>query len=100
MGRRHLLAIPLALLASGSAHAQDACLGGTSTLVDQRGLATWRATLETTCPCASASSRASFRRCAKGVVGTALGDGTLRAECEKTAKRTVKTASCGTRRLT
>ncbi len=100
MGRVLASAIVLTLtLRPMPGRADDACLTGASMLGDQRGMATARANLETTCPCAAAKSRSTFRRCGKGVLAAAVGDATLRAACEKTAKRTIKTASCGTQQV-
>src|SRR5262245_46234335 len=84
------------LLLASFARAEDACLSGASTLGDQRGFATFRAALDTACPCDAAAKRGHYRRCAKGVLKTALGDGILRDACEKPAKRLVKGATCGT----
>jgi dienelactone hydrolase len=88
------------LLTAGGARAQDACLTGTSTLGDQRALATLRADTETACPCETAATRGSWRRCAKTVLKAAVAGATLRAECEKTAKGVIKGATCGTTRDT
>jgi dienelactone hydrolase len=99
MAWRLAWALVLTLVARASAHADDACLTGDSTLGDQRGIATLRAGLDDACPCATAASHAGFRHCAKGVLATALGDGTIRSACAKTAKRTIKTAACGTHRV-
>lgn len=94
-----LLALGLSLLAL-PALGQDACLTGASTLGDQRALASFRADTEAQCPCASFSRRGEYQRCANGVVQAALGGGTLRLECEKTARAIRKGASCGTTRET
>ena len=87
----------LGLIAT-TAHAQDACLTGDSTLGDQRAMATLRASTDSGCPCDGATSRGSWRRCAKALLKSTLGGGTLRAECEKTEKLIIKNASCGTHR--
>jgi dienelactone hydrolase len=79
--------------------AQDACLTGASTLADQRGIATLRAGLESTCPCAAAESRNSHRRCAKAVLAAALADTTLRGDCERTGRQLIKGATCGSDRV-
>src|SRR5262245_65175733 len=84
-----------ALLAPALAHAQDACLSGASTLPDQRALAALASTTEETCPCAAATSRSAWQRCAKGVLNAALAGSSLRRECEKTAKQTTKGTACG-----
>lgn len=87
----------MALLASPRARADDACLAGAATLDDQRAVAAFRAALETSCPCEAAVRRGAYRRCAKNVVKTAVGDGTVRGACEDTAKQLVKGATCGTK---
>ncbi|HXJ35536.1 MAG TPA: hypothetical protein VMS22_15995 [Candidatus Eisenbacteria bacterium] len=100
MGRLLPCAIVLTLaLRPTPTRADDGCLAGASTLADQRAMATLRASLETSCPCAAAKSRGTFRRCGKGVLAAAVGDATLRSACEKTAKRVIKTASCGTQQV-
>jgi predicted dienelactone hydrolase len=83
------------LLLSPPARAQDACLTGDSTLADQRALTTLGDTTEAACPCADAASGKAYQRCAKNVLSHVLADGTLRAECEKTAKTIVRGTSCG-----
>jgi predicted dienelactone hydrolase len=89
----------LVLTAAAGASAQDACLGGAATLGDQRAIATLRTDVEAACPCAAATSRGSFRRCARDVLDAALDGGTLRAECKKTGKSIVAGAACGSTRV-
>jgi predicted dienelactone hydrolase len=89
----------LALACAAPVRAEDACLTGASTLGDQRGMAAFRTDLESACPCATAASRASWRRCAKDVLAAALGDATLRTECERSGRRLVKGTTCGTNRV-
>ena len=99
MSRTLSLAALLIAATAGMARAQDACLTGASTLGDQRAIATLRADTDTGCPCATASSRASWRRCAKLTLASALAGDTLREECEKTVKVIIKGATCGTSRI-
>ncbi len=94
-----LLLSSLIVLAAGTAHAQDACLTGGSTLDDQRAIVTVRADTESVCPCATATTRGRWRRCAKNVLASELGDGTLCAECQTTVKRIIKGAACGSSRV-
>ncbi len=95
----------LALLALASAaRAQDDCLSGSSTLTDQRALATWRSAVEASCACASYTGgpgldRRAYRRCAKGVLDTSLANAALRTECRKTARAIYRGATCGTDRI-
>src|SRR2546425_600819 len=96
---RTLRAVTLLLALRLPAAAQDACLGGDSTLTDQRALASLRGDTETTCPCASATSRPDYRRCARGVLETALENGDLRAECKRTAIAIYKGAVCGSTKI-
>jgi predicted dienelactone hydrolase len=91
-----LVAFALLVLSALSAAAQDACLTGASTLGDQRAIATLRANAESVCPCASAATRGSYKRCTKVVLHSMLVAGDVRAECERTVKVLFKTASCGT----
>src|SRR5262245_2040795 len=72
-----------------------ACLTGASTLGDQRALATLRTDTEDACPCEAATSRASWRKCARTQLAAVVG-AALRTECEKTAKQVIKGATCGT----
>ncbi len=90
-----LLGLLVGLLGPSHGLAQDACLTGASTLGDQRGLATLRSDTESACPCASADSRGTYRRCAKTVLASLIADGTLREQCETTARRNLKGAACG-----
>ncbi len=93
---RMLLVLVLStLLGPAFVAAQDACLTGDSTLADQRALASLETTTEATCPCATAASRRTWQRCAKGVLNAALAGSSVRRECEKTAKQTVRGTSCG-----
>jgi predicted dienelactone hydrolase len=91
-----LLGLFVALLEPGAGFAQDACLTGASTLGDQRGMETLRGETESACPCVSAESRASYRRCAKSVLADLITEGTLREQCETAARRNLKGAACGT----
>lgn len=97
---RSLRLAVLALLVALPVHADDACLTGTSTLGDQRAIATLRTDIDTVCPCATASSRSGYRRCGKILIGSSVVGFTLRAACEATAKKIVKGATCGTTRAT
>ncbi|MGH7788083.1 MAG: alpha/beta hydrolase family protein [Candidatus Binatia bacterium] len=82
--------------------AQDTCLGGASELADERALAALRTATEAACPCAGfdgAGGRRRFRRCARAVVETAVGDATLRPECRARAQADVNGTACGTNRV-
>jgi dienelactone hydrolase len=92
-----IVVVGLAMAVPG--RAQEACLTGASTLPDQRAIVALRAALESACPCATAESRSSFRRCAKGVLAATLADTTLRSECERTGRRLIKGATCGSDRV-
>jgi dienelactone hydrolase len=96
--RTTLLLATLAL-APAAARAQDACLAGASRLGDQRALVALRTDLETGCPCAAAETRGDYRRCAKTVLNNALANAEVRRECEKTGRRIVKGATCGSDRV-
>ncbi len=93
------LAALLLVTALSSAHAQDACLTGESTLGDQRALATLRTNTETACPCDAAAGKSAWQKCAKGVLLAAQASSTIRPECVKTAKATNKGATCGTAKI-
>src|SRR5204862_4284662 len=96
---RLLLAASVLVVTVAGARAQDACLTGESTLGDQRAIATLRTSTESVCPCDTAPSRGSWRRCAKTLLESSLVAGTLRAECEKPQKAAIKNAACGTNRV-
>src|SRR5262245_19121693 len=85
------------LLSSSIAAADDACLGGASTLADQRDLVAFRSALETACPCAAATKRGHYQHCGRAVVHTTIDAGDLRAVCKDTAIAIVKGATCGSR---
>jgi dienelactone hydrolase len=93
---RALLTLALALLAAGSARAQD-CLTG-DTLADQRAIVDFRAALDSVCPCDAAATRGIYKHCAKNVLTSTVVAGDLRQECETAMKRLVKNASCGTKK--
>lgn len=98
--RTAIAALFAPLLLAVAAHAQDTCLTATSTLGDQRALATLAATTEATCPCAAAATKRTWQKCAKEVLQAAVAGGSLRPECEKTARQGVKRTACGGTRLT
>jgi predicted dienelactone hydrolase len=92
--------VALLLGAAAATRADDACLAGDSTLGDQRGIAAFRTTLDTTCPCDSFVSRGSYRLCGKNVISQAVTGATLRTQCERTAKKLLKGSTCGSDRVT
>jgi predicted dienelactone hydrolase len=85
------------LLSAGPVTAEDACLAGGSVLEDERALAALRAATEAACPCAAATRRGPYQRCARATLAAALAGGMLRAACERHARTVVKGAICGTR---
>lgn len=89
-----LVALGLLLL-SHSAFAADACLTGASLLGDQRGLAALRTDVDAACPCATASSRKAFQKCARGRIDAAVAGASLRAECQKSARTAYRNTTCG-----
>jgi len=96
-----LLVVASLLLVAGPAAAQDKCLSGSSTLQDQRDLATLRSGIDAACPCASfggspGADRSAYRRCARTVRDQALAGGTLRKQCRMPATRGYFDATCGT----
>lgn len=93
-------ALLVALLACGAVRGDDTCLTGTSTLGDQRAIVALRAEADATCPCATAATRGSYKRCTKGVLASVLTAGGLRTACEPVAKRLFKAATCGIRKTT
>jgi predicted dienelactone hydrolase len=99
MGRAGLAVI---LAVASSAGAQDACLNGAATLGDQRALAALQAAIAGDCPCASfsgAAGRHHYLGCAREEITKAVRADALRAECEKTARATVRGTACGSKRV-
>jgi len=62
---------------------------------DDMAKATVRAAMEMQCPCAAATSRGAYIRCAKGVVNRAVLDGVLPAYCASTVKKCATRSTCG-----
>jgi hypothetical protein len=87
------------LVLQAPARADDACLTGDSTLSDQRSLASLADATEAACPCAAASSGRSYQRCARDVLRAELAAGTLRPECQKTARLDLRGTACGTAKV-
>jgi len=54
-----------------------------------------RAAVETTCPCAAATSAGAYRECARGVVRGLVGAGDLDAACQRTVLRCSQRSTCG-----
>jgi predicted dienelactone hydrolase len=95
MMRRAFGSIAFVLLAVGAASAADTCLQDPFALGDQRALAALRAATEAACPCAAATSRGAYQRCARGAVDDAIGTGALRPACRTAARRIARGAACG-----
>lgn len=92
----------LLLPPAGASAAKLTCLMGTdpSTAGDISQIATVRAAVDTTCPCASfdASSgktHAAYVKCAKAVVATSVSGGSLRKQCAGTVTKDYATSICG-----
>lgn len=96
------LALVLLTLALVPASARAACREGDTALADERALASFRTSLEASCPCddydgSAGSSRRDYRACATGVLERAQADGTLADRCVAAAKDVVEGSVCGTR---
>jgi len=87
--------LALVLSSFASAHAASTCLVAPFTLDDQRDLASLRVATEAACPCATATSRGTYQRCARGVIDVALASSELRPDCLKAARDVAKGATCG-----
>lgn len=92
------------VVALSPAAAQDKCLTGASTLLDQRALVNLRTATETACPCASftgapGATASAYRKCASTVLKSALTAGDVRTECKKTAPAINKGAVCGSTKI-
>jgi dienelactone hydrolase len=85
------------LLGASTALAADACLAGSAELGDQRALAAVRTATETKCPCATVASHKAYVACGRGAVTAAIQGGTLRGECETTARSIFRDSTCGAR---
>ena len=91
-----------AIAALPAATVRAACREGESALADERALASFRADLETSCPCdaydgSSGRGRRDYRTCAAGVLAQAQSDGTLEDRCVATANDVAEGSTCGTR---
>jgi len=90
-----LIACASALLVVAPAGAASTCSLGAFALPDQRDLAALRSTIESACPCASFTKRGLYRRCARGVIIDTVATGALRSDCQRTARKIVNGATCG-----
>lgn len=75
--------------------APDRCLGGASAAGDQGQIEAVRAAVESSCPCASATSRGAYNRCARQAVKTAIDAAALRPQCRATVNAYNARATCG-----
>lgn len=62
---------------------------------DEAAKAAVRADVEAQCPCAAATDRGSYIRCAKGVIKAAVDGGTLPRACSSAVKRCATKSTCG-----
>lgn len=88
-------------LSIGTAVAADRCEEGASPAQDSADIRGVRAQVEIACPCAAATSKPSFSRCARAVIRDAS-DGTpidgrikLRSQCVGTVRKIAKLSDCG-----
>jgi predicted dienelactone hydrolase len=93
--RSMITALGALVMVASLAVGDDACLTGPSTLGDQRALAAFTAAVEAACPCAAATGRAAYQRCARTVLATTLAAGDLRSACKRTATTIDRGSSCG-----
>lgn len=63
--------------------------------LDDPAVVAARAAVETTCPCAAATSSGTYRECARGVVRGLVGTGALDAACQRTVLRCSQRSTCG-----
>lgn len=94
--------LSLTVLLLGSATARAACREGDTALADERALASFRTTLDESCPCAdydgsAGRNRRDYRACATDVLERAQADGTIGDACIATAKDVIEGSVCGTR---
>ena len=81
--------------AEAASAAPDRCLGGVSAAGDQGQIEAVRAAVESACPCASATSRGAYNRCARQAVKTAIDAAALRPQCRATVNAYNARATCG-----
>jgi len=62
---------------------------------DAAALAATRAAMNAQCPCATATDRGDYVRCAKGVVAQAVEQGMLPQHCASAAKKCATRSTCG-----
>jgi hypothetical protein len=91
----------LSVASTGHASA-DSCLTGSTAAVagDPAAIATARATIAASCPCASfdgsaGRTRAAYQKCATVVVDSLIGSGALRDACRSTVRRLSAVSVCG-----
>jgi len=90
-----LLAGLLLLLASPASAATDRCLQGAAAASDRAQIEAVRTAVESACPCASATSRGAYTRCARQAVRAAVDASQLRRECRATVNGYDARATCG-----
>jgi hypothetical protein len=62
---------------------------------DAAAITAVRAAMEAQCPCAAATDRGTYVRCAKGVVAQAFSQGTLSRSCASSVKKCATKSTCG-----
>jgi len=75
--------------------APDRCLSGASATLDRAQIQSVREAVESACPCATASSRGAYTRCARTAVKAAIDGNALRAQCRATVNGIDNKATCG-----
>jgi hypothetical protein len=91
--RRSTVAIAAALLILAAAQGAAARCGDEPG--DDAAVAAARAAVAVTCPCATATSRAAYLECARGVAIERVGQGTLPASCRADVVRCASRSTCG-----
>jgi len=89
-----LVALLLSLATAASA-APDRCLEGAAAAADRSQIDALRVAIEGACPCAAATSRGAYGRCARQTVKAAIDASQLRPQCRATVNRYGARATCG-----
>ena len=88
-----MLALAMGVLLAGAGRAASASCGEAAG--DAAAISAVRASMEERCPCAAATDRGAYTRCAKRVVEEAVTANQLPAYCAATVKRCATKSTCG-----
>jgi len=94
-------ALVIAAVVPRTVAAADRCLTGSSAATGATGagdaseISAVRAAVEVACPCATASDRGTYLRCARGVIAARQAANAVRKGCVSVLRKTVGKSTCG-----